>query len=178
MIRARISGILAWKPWQKAAAGAGVMFLSGLGFGAFRLVSSTATIPTAEVQRKDFVDTLEIKGEIKALRSKIITGPYNAGDLQIVSLVANSAKVKKGDVLVQFDATSMRQKLAQDKSTVKSAEAEIQQSQAAARLKEEQDVTDVMNAKFAIALVIAGTLVAAPLAGAADKDDPSHKKET
>jgi HlyD family secretion protein len=148
MIRAKIRGILAWKPWQKAAAGAGVMLLGGLGFGAFRLASSTATIPTAEVQRKDFVDTLEIKGEIKALRTKIITGPYSAGDLQIVSLVANSAKVKKGDVLVQFDATTMHQKLAQDKSTVKSAEAEIQQSQAAARLKEEQDVTDVMNAKF------------------------------
>jgi len=148
MIRARIRGMLAWKLWQKAAAGAGVMLLGGFGFGAFRLVSSTATIPTAEVQRKDFVDTLEIKGEIKALRSKIISGPYSAGDLQIVSIVANSAKVKKGDVLVQFDTTTMQQKLAQDKSTVKSAEAEIQQSQAAARLKEEQDVTDVMNAKY------------------------------
>jgi HlyD family secretion protein len=148
MIRARIRAILAWKPWQKAVAGAGVVFLSGLGFGAFRLASSTATIPTAEAQRKDFVDTLEIKGEIKALRTRMITAPYSAGDLQIVSVVANSAKVKKGDVLVQFDATTMKQKLAQDKSTVKSAEAEIQQSQAAARLKEEQDVTDVMNAKY------------------------------
>jgi len=143
-----IRRMLSWKPWQKAAAGAGLMFLCGLGFGAFRLVSSTAAIPTSAVQRKDFVDTLEIKGEIKALRSKIIAGPYSAGELQIVSLVANSAKVKKGDVLVQFDTTTMQQKLAQDKSTVKSAEAEINQSQAAARLKEEQDVTDVMNAKY------------------------------
>src|SRR5438270_10443792 len=140
--------MLSWKRRYKGAAGAAVVLYGGLGFGAFRFANSAAAIPTAEVQRKDFVDTLEIKGEIKALRSKIITGPYNAGDLQIVSLVANSAKVKKSDVLVQFDATSMRQKLAQDKSTVKSAEAEIQQSQAAARLKEEQDVTDVMNAKF------------------------------
>lgn len=148
MIRAKIRRILAWKPWQKAVAGAGIIFLSGLGFGAFRLVSSTATIPTASVQRKDFVDTLEIKGEIKALRSRMITAPYSAGDLQIVSIVGNSAKVKKGDLLVQFDLTTMKQKLAQDKSTVKSAEAEIQQSQAAARLKEEQDVTDVMNAKY------------------------------
>jgi RND family efflux transporter MFP subunit len=62
--------------------------------------------------------------------------------------VANAAKVKKGDVLVQFDTTTMQQKLAQDKSAVKSAEAEIDQSQAAARLKEEQDLTDVMNARY------------------------------
>jgi RND family efflux transporter MFP subunit len=147
-MRGKIRGILSWKPWQKAAAGAGVVLLGGLGLGGFRLAKSTATVPTAMVARKDFVDTLEIKGEIKALRSKIIAGPYSAGDLQIVTLVANSAKVKQGDVLVQFDPTTMQQKLAQDQSSVKSAEAEIDQSQAAARLKEEQDVTDVMNAKY------------------------------
>lgn len=143
-----IRGILAWNPWQKAIAGVAVVLLSGLGFGAVRLARSTAALPTAEVKRKDFVDTLEIKGEIKALRSKIIAGPYGAGDLQIVNLVANAAKIKKGDLLVQFDATTMKQKLAQDQSSVKSAQAEIEQSRAAARLKEEQDLTDVMTAKF------------------------------
>lgn len=148
MIGRMIRGILSWKLRSKVVASAVVLLFGGLGFGAFRLARSAAAVPTAEVQRKDFLDTLEIKGEIKALRSKIITAPYSAGDLQIVNIVANTAKVRKGDVLVQFDATTTQQKLAQDKSAVKSAEAEIQQSQAAARLKEEQDVTDVMNAKY------------------------------
>lgn len=143
-----IRGIWSWKSRHKAVAGAAVVLLGGLGFGVFRMASSAVAIPTAEVQRKDFLDTLEIKGEVKALRSKIIAAPYSAGDLQIVSLVANAAKVKKGDLLVQFDPTTMKQKLAQDQSSVKSAQAEINQSQAAARLKEEQDVTDVMNAKY------------------------------
>jgi len=141
-------GILPWKPRHKIVASAAVVLIGGLGFGAFRLAKPAVAIPTAEVLRKEFVDTLQIKGEVKALRAKIIAAPYSAGDLQIVSLVANAAKVKKGDLLVQFDATTMKQKLAQDQVSVKSAQAEIQQSQAAARLKEEQDVTDVMNAKF------------------------------
>jgi len=143
-----IRGIQNWKRRHKLIAGAAILLIGVLGFGGFRLASSTATLPTAEVKRKEFVDTLEIKGEIKALRSKIIAAPYSAGDLQIVNLVANAAKVKKGDMLVEFDATTMKQKLAQDQSSVKSAEAEIQQSRAAARLKEEQDLTDVMTAKF------------------------------
>jgi RND family efflux transporter MFP subunit len=83
------------------------------------------------------------------LRSAVIAAPYGAGDLQILELATNGAKVKKGDVLVQFDDTTVKQKLAQDQSALKSAEAEIQQSRAAARLKEEQDLTDVMAAKFA-----------------------------
>src|SRR5258708_20570761 len=74
---------------------------------------------------------------------------YGAGDLQMLNRAANGAKVRKGDVLVEFDNTSVKQKLAQDQSALKSAEAEIQQSRAAARLKEEQDLTDVMAAKFA-----------------------------
>ncbi|HEY6268213.1 MAG TPA: efflux RND transporter periplasmic adaptor subunit [Candidatus Acidoferrum sp.] len=117
--------------------------------GAFRLASPAAKFSTAEVKRKEFVEYLEVKGEVKALRSVIIAAPYGAGDLQIMNLAANGAKVKKGDILVEFDNTTVKQKLAQDQSALKSAEAEIQQSRAAARLKEEQDVTDVMAAKFA-----------------------------
>ena len=148
MIRRMIRGIVSWKLRYKIIFGVAVVLFGGLGLGAFRLVSSAPATPTAEVQRKDFLDTLEIKGEIMALRSRIITGPYSAGDLQIVSLAANATKVKKGDLLVQFDTTATQQKIAQDKSAVKSAEAEINQSKAAARLKEEQDLTDVMNAKY------------------------------
>jgi len=137
-----------WRPRQKVIAGAVLVAAGILAFGAFRLASPTESFPTADVKRKDFVDTLQIKGELKALRSVVIAAPYGAGDLQIVNIVANSAKVKKGDLIVEFDATTIKQKLAQDQSSVKSAEAEIQQSRATAKLKEEQDLTDVMNAKF------------------------------
>jgi multidrug efflux pump subunit AcrA (membrane-fusion protein) len=118
-----IRGIRNWRPRQKALAGVATLIIGVLGFGAFRMASSAASLPTAEVKRKDFVDTLEIKGDVKALRSVIIAAPYSAGELQIVNLVANSAKVKKGDVIVEFDATTVKQKLAQDQSGVKSAEA-------------------------------------------------------
>src|SRR5258708_17118622 len=138
-----------WRPGKRALTGAAAVVLAGLIFGAFRLASPAAKLSTAEVKRKEFVDYLEVKGEVKALRSVIIAAPYGAGDLQIMTLATNGAKVKKGDVLVEFDNTTVKQKLAQDQSALKSAEAEIQQSRAAARLKEEQDLTDVMAAKLA-----------------------------
>ena len=141
-------GIQNWKPRRKVMAGAAIVVIAGLGFGAFRLANSAVNLPTAEVKRKEFVDYLEIKGDVKAIRSVMIAAPYAAGELQILRIVGNATKVKKGDLLVEFDATTVKQKLAEDKSAVTSAEAEIQQSRAASRLKEEQDVTDVMTAKY------------------------------
>src|ERR1700732_2297710 len=136
-----------WKKKKRALAVAAAV-LGLVILGAFRLASPAAKFSTAEVKRKEFVEYLEVKGEVKALRSVIIAAPYGAGDLQIMNLAANGAKVKKGDVLVEFDNTTVKQKLAQDQSALKSSEAEIQQSRAAARLKEEQDLTDVMKARF------------------------------
>jgi HlyD family secretion protein len=138
-----------WKPGRRVVAVTAAVVLGLFVLGAFRLASPAAKFSTAEVKRKEFVEYLEVKGEVKALRSVIIAAPYGAGDLQIMNLAANGAKVKKGDILVEFDNTTVKQKLAQDQSALKSAEAEIQQSRAAARLKEEQDLTDVMAAKFA-----------------------------
>jgi HlyD family secretion protein len=137
-----------WKTRKKVLVGAALLVVGGLVFGAFRLANSAVHFPMADVKRKEFVDYLEIKGEVKAIRSAVIAAPYGAGDLQILRLVDNAAKVKKGDFLVEFDATTVKQKLAEDKSAVTSAEAEIQQSRAASRLKEEQDVTDAMTAKY------------------------------
>src|SRR5580658_5921920 len=130
------------KSRKKVLAGAAILLVGGLVFGVFRLAHSAVNFPMADVKRKEFVDYLEIKGEVKAIRSAVIAAPYGAGDLQILRLVDNATKVKKGDFLVEFDATTVKQKLAEDKSAVTSAEAEIQQSKAAAKLKEEQDLTE------------------------------------
>lgn len=118
------------------------------GFGAFRLARPAPLIPSALVQRGEFTDYVQLHGQAKALKSTIISAPYQAGDLQIIKLAQNGTQVKKDDVVVQFDATTLKQTLAQDQSTLKSSDAEIQAARAQARLKEEQDLTDVMKARF------------------------------
>lgn len=117
-------------------------------FGAFRLADSAPSIPTAAVARGEFVDYLQLRGDLKARKSATITAPYEAGDLQILKIASNGTTVKKGDVVVAFDTTSPRQTLEQDQTELKSADAEIEQSRAKARLKEEQDLTDVMKDRF------------------------------
>ena len=127
-----------------AVAGAGIYFWGPQKKG------NAATIPNAEVKRSDFIDYVELRGEIAVRSSKVITAPYNAGDLQILKLVANGANIKKGDVVVVFDPTSLQRSADQFRAALNQVEAEIARANAQRRLLDEQNQTDVMSAKFGL----------------------------
>jgi HlyD family secretion protein len=132
--------------WLVLALGAVVIVIGG--FAALRRVNSKPLVPTAQVQRGEFVDYLELRGRLKAIRSISVNTPSDAEDLQILKLAHTGSHVKKGDVVVQFDATKLEQELAQDRSALKAAEAEIGQTQAQGKLAQEQDRTDLLKAGF------------------------------
>lgn len=127
-----------------------VMLLAGSGvvLGAVRFSHRAPAIPTYEVKRGEFLDSLQFRGEVKALKSVTISAPAEAGDLQIIKLSAEGASVKAGDLVVEFDKTKTEQDLAQYRSTLKSAEATIEQARAQAKLAEEEDKTAVLKARF------------------------------
>jgi RND family efflux transporter MFP subunit len=126
-----------------------LLILSSVGIiGAVRLTGHSSAIATVEVKAGEFVDSLQFRGEVKALKSVSISGPAESGDLQIVKIATDGAQVKKGDVIVEFDKTKTEQQLAEFKSALKSAEAEIEQTRAQGRLTEEDDVTAIMKARF------------------------------
>jgi HlyD family secretion protein len=121
---------------------------SGVVLGAVRLGKRTPTVPTIEVKRGEFLDSTQFRGEVKALKSVSISAPAEAGDLQIVKVPAEGAPVKAGDVIVEFDKTKTEQDLAQFRSALKSAEAEIAQARAQARISEEEDKTALLKARY------------------------------
>jgi len=134
---------------RKAMVIVAVLLVGGGGvLGAVRYSNRAPTMPTFEVKRGEFIDSVQFRGEVKAMKSATISAPAEAGDLQIVKIVADGTQVKQGDVVVEFDKTKTEQDLAQDRSTLKSAQAEIDQAQAQARLTEEEDLTAVMKARF------------------------------
>jgi HlyD family secretion protein len=121
---------------------------SGVLLGAVRLGRRAPTVPTIEVKRGEFLDSLQFRGEVKALKSVTISAPAEAGDLQIIKISPEGTVVKTGDVVVEFDRTKTEQDLAQFKSALKSAEAEIGQAKAQARLAEEENKTAVLKARY------------------------------
>ncbi len=129
--------------------GAGVLVLAGAAWGAVRYARpAKPKLPTAEVGRGEFVDTVEIRGEVKALRSAVIITPSNAGDILIVKLLKTGAMVKNGDVVAVLDTSNLQNTLDQRRSDLKQADAQIENSRAQARLTQEQDQTALVKAQY------------------------------
>jgi HlyD family secretion protein len=135
------------KGWLIVGAGTIVALLTLIGA---RFAGSEPKIPTTEVVRGPFQDVLELRGEVKAQRSIALTAPMRAGNLLIVRLTENGVRVRKGDVVVEFDASRLKQQLAEDQSALETALAQIQQSEAQGRLTDQQDVTGVMTSRYTL----------------------------
>ena len=106
-------------------------------------------ITTVDVTHGEFVDYIQIRGDIRPAKSILLSAPLQSGgDLQITKLVKNGAAVKKGDVLVEFDATALEQRLAERRSDLKSAEGEIEQLQAQQKINTEERKTALLRAQY------------------------------
>lgn len=139
-----------WKllPHRNLAITAGMLLLAAAGLGMLRYSHHAPTRPTYQVKRDEFLDVLEFRGDLKAMRSVTISAPATGTSLQILKVVADGTQVHRGDIIVQFDASKARQDLAQDQSALKSAQADIAEARAQAVLQEEQDKTAVAKARF------------------------------
>lgn len=128
-----------------------VVIAAALAAGGFAIAGRAAVapdVPTIDVATGDFIDYMQLRGSIRPAKSIILSAPTQAGELQIVKLAKNGSAVNSGDVLVEFDATQLRQRMQEKQSELKQADAEIDQAKAQQKITEEQDQSAVMKAKY------------------------------
>src|SRR5687768_225977 len=124
-----------------------VVAIAGLS-GAFG-GAAAVEVPTTAVIKGEFIDYLQVRGEVKAVRSVALTVPTTGGgDLQILELAANGMAIKKGDVVVRFDPMTVQRTLNDRRSEFKQADEEISKTQAQFRIQEQQAQTDLTKARY------------------------------
>jgi HlyD family secretion protein len=125
-----------------------LLILLAASYGMLHTRRAPASVPTADVVHGEFVDYSQLRGEVEAANSVVLSAPSNVGELQVIRLAKNGGAVKKGEMVVQFDPTDLVQRLQQSQTELKQAEAQIEQTRAQGRMKQEQDTTDFGKSKF------------------------------
>jgi HlyD family secretion protein len=120
----------------------------GAAVAAYRLTGTTEVdVPVAKVRRADFVISVRARGEIKSTRSVILTAPQ-VPDTRIVKLIESGRTVKKGQVVVEFDAAQQEQNVLERSTTVRTADSEIVQTKATHTIENESDSMNLMTAQY------------------------------
>src|SRR5580692_1886921 len=123
------SKIVGWTIVALACAGGAV--------AAYRWTGSTEVdVLVAKVRRADFVISVRARGEIRSTRSVILTAPQ-VPDTRIVTLVESGRHVRKGEIIVEFDAAQQEQNLLDRATAVNTADSEIVQTKASHTIENE-----------------------------------------
>ncbi len=104
-------------------------------------------VPTARVQRGEFVISVRGRGEIKSARSAIVSAPQTP-ESRIVRLAVPGKTIKKGDTVVEFDPVTQEQNYLDRNSEVRRVESEIVQAKAQHRIVNEQDGMVLMQTQY------------------------------
>ena len=107
-------------------------------------------LPTTQVTRGEFADVIEIRGEVRPVKSTLVLSPSNAGELVILKIARNGTAVKPGDVVAEFDAITMRQTIMQKQSELRGAMAEMDQMRAQTKITLEERLATVRRAQFEV----------------------------
>jgi len=106
-------------------------------------------VAVARVRRADFIISVRTRGTLKSAHSIVLAAPQVPG-LRIVHLMDNGRPVKKGDVVVEFDAAQQEQNVIERTSSVRSADGDIEQLKATQVMNGEGDAMDKMDAEYGV----------------------------
>ncbi len=136
--------------WRRPARIAAVLAVPAIGvvlYGAFGRNGADG-VATAVVTRGEFIDIVDLRGEVRPLKSVALAAPMQAGELQIIRLVKNGTAVTAGDLVVEFDSTSLKRTYEDRKTELKQAQAEIDQATAQVKISQEESTTRLLRARF------------------------------
>jgi HlyD family secretion protein len=129
---------------------AAAILLAGLGatFAVQQFRAPSKVVPTTRVQKGTLQLDVDAWGELRTSHSLMLVAPPVNGTLQIVHLVPTGARVKAGDVVVEFDPSEQQYNLAQSLSQLNEAGQEIVKARADAEVKTAEDKVALLKAKF------------------------------
>jgi len=122
-----------------------VIILGGY-YGVNAVFSVSPEIPTAMVQRGEFVISLDANGSVNAKRAYTVTTPRIRG-LQITWLAPEGSMINEGDPVVKFDGSEQQTELNDYESNLKIAKTTLERARREYTIQEKQLNLDLKKAQ-------------------------------
>lgn len=132
---------------QVMLAFAGVAGISVLALGLLRRGAAPEGA-TTRVTRGDYVEFVEIRGDVRPFKSVVISAPMQSGELQILKIAPSGTSVKADDVVIVFDESTVRRQILDRESELRQALADLDQFRAQSHNGAENDQTALMHATY------------------------------
>src|SRR5712692_6641709 len=107
-------------------------------------------IPMVQVKRGDLVVQTYVRGELRAVRSTLLTTPNLGGTAQVTLLAPNGALARSKDLVVEFDDTDLLASLEDAELEVTQATENITKAEADLNVRRNQDKVDLLKARYAV----------------------------
>lgn len=119
------------------------------GYAAYRYAAPEQEVPVqvAKVRQGEFVISVRTRGEVKSVRSTILTAPQ-IPEVRIVRLAETGKPIRKGDVVVEFDGAQQEQTYLERNTSVRTVDSEITQTRASHQMVDESDGMNLMTAQY------------------------------
>jgi HlyD family secretion protein len=132
-----------WILWVLAAGA-----LSGGSWAAYRYTNTTTVeVPVARARKAEFIISVKTRGEVRSVNSVILSAPQ-VPDPKIVTLAESGKPVRRGEVVIEFDAAQQEQFYLDRNTSVRTVDSEIVQTKASHRIVDEMDGMNLMTAEY------------------------------
>lgn len=122
--------------------------LAGGGYAAYKYTGTTKVeVPVTKVRQGDFVISVKSRGEVRSVNSVVLLTPQ-IPDPRIVKLAETGKPVRKGEVIVEFDAVAQEQYWLDRATSVRTVDSEMVQLKASQRITDEMDGMNKMTATY------------------------------
>jgi HlyD family secretion protein len=128
-----------------------LLLLAGAGglFAAYHYGTNTTQVDVqvAKARKGEFTISVRTRGEVRSVRSTILTAPQ-VPDPRIVHLAESGRPIKKGEVVIAFDAAQQEQNYLERNTSVRTADSEIVQMKASQKITNEMDGMNLMTSQY------------------------------
>jgi HlyD family secretion protein len=128
----------------------GLGLCGGVGYATYYYgVRTVVEVAVARVKSGNFVRAVRVRGEVKAVNTKLLLAPQ-VPNLRITKLAVSGRPVSKGEIVVEFDGAANDQQLTQMNLQVQTVQSQKVNMQASQKMTNEADKMSLMTASYSL----------------------------